>query len=152
MLKNLFDHRFRIGIVLILVVFLVAVRAFEDVLFYDPFLDYFKGDFTSQPLPDTDILKLSLHMLLRYAINMFFSLAIIYTLFENVELTKFAGALYVIFFVVLMLLLYSAIAFGLTNKMILFYIRRFLIQPLFVLIFVPAFYFQERVSKKNNIS
>ena len=152
MLKSLLEHRFRVGIVLILVFFLVAVRAFEDVLFYDPFLDYFKRDFTMLPLPELNILKLSLHLLLRYSINTLFSLAIIYTIFENMELTRFSAALYVIFFIVLMLLLYCAIAYDLDNKMILFYIRRFLIQPLFVMLFVPAFYFQERVAKKNNVS
>lgn len=151
MLKNLLENRFRIAIVIVLVFFLAAVRAFEDVLFYDPFLDYFKGDFTSQPLPSADVIKLSLNLLFRYVINTLFSLAIIYAIFENAELTKFSAALYVLLFVILMMLLYCAIAFGSDNKMILFYVRRFLIQPIFVLVFVPAFYFQRRVSQKNNI-
>src|SRR6476646_8137051 len=115
MLKSLLRHKFRIGVVIILVFFLAAVRAFEDVLFYDPFLNYFKEDFTNRPLPSLDMVKLSIHLLLRYAINTVFSLAIIYTIFEKAELTKFAAALYLIFFVILMMMLYSAIAFDSEN-------------------------------------
>ncbi|MFY7758816.1 MAG: exosortase F system-associated membrane protein, partial [Flavobacterium stagni] len=31
------------------------------------------------------------------------------------------------------------------HKVELFYLRRFLIQPLFLLLFVPAFYYQKRI-------
>jgi exosortase F-associated protein len=33
--------------------------------------------------------------------------------------------------------------FNSDQNLILFYVRRFLIQPLFVILFVPAFYFQK---------
>jgi exosortase F-associated protein len=31
------------------------------------------------------------------------------------------------------------------NNFVLFYIRRFLIQPLFLLLFIPAFFYQKRI-------
>ena len=37
------------------------------------------------------------------------------------------------------------IKFGETNKMNLFYIRRFIIQPIFLILFIPAFYYQKKI-------
>ncbi len=152
MLKNLYKYRMQLAIVGILVFFLAAIRAFEDALFYDPFLDYFKADFTALPFPKFDVFKLSVNLFFRYFLNTAFSLAIIYTIFRNAGLVKFATMLYVVLFVILLMAFFSAIAFFEENKMLLFYIRRFLIQPLFLMLFVPAFWFQERVSAKNNVS
>jgi exosortase F-associated protein len=39
--------------------------------------------------------------------------------------------------------------FGEENKMTLFYIRRFLIQPIFILLFIPAFYYQFEIKKRT---
>ncbi|NBU81103.1 MAG: exosortase F system-associated protein, partial [Flavobacteriaceae bacterium] len=33
------------------------------------------------------------------------------------------------------------------SKMTLFYIRRFLIQPIFILLFIPGFYYQKKIKK-----
>lgn len=151
MLKKLLKHSPQIAIVAVLVFFLAAVRAFEDVIFYDPFLDYFKRNFTSLPLPQADVFKLSMNLFFRYFLNAFFSLAIIYTIFKKWDLVKFAAILYVVFFVILLMAFFFSMACWKENKMVLFYIRRFLIQPLFLLLFIPAFYFQERASGKNNI-
>ena len=38
MLKILFRHKLRIAVVIVLVLLLACVRAFENILFYDPFL------------------------------------------------------------------------------------------------------------------
>jgi exosortase F-associated protein len=148
MLKNLFRHKLRLAVAIFLVLCLAAVRGLEDKLFYDPFLDYFKSDFTRLPLPAIDTLTLSVHLFLRYSINTVLSLGIIYAIYKNRDLVIFASVLYAMFFVILILLFYSIIAFDGDDKMVLFYVRRFLIQPLFLLLFIPAFYFQEKVSKK----
>jgi len=135
-----------------LVVLLVLVRTFEDALFYDPFLNYFKTNYTQLPLPQMETGKLFLHLFFRYLLNTILSLAIIYTIFKNVELVKFSAVLYVIFFIFLIAAFFLTLEFYANNKMLIFYIRRFLIQPLFLLLFIPAFYFQERAAKKNNVS
>lgn len=131
---------------------LVLVRAFEDVLFYDPLLAFYKSDFTNQPWPEMDLFRLSLSLFFRYFLNTVLSLGIIYCLFRNAGLVKFTVLLYAIFFVLLIVAFFAAMAFAEADKMYLFYIRRFIIQPIFLLLFVPAFFFQERAQKKNNVS
>jgi exosortase F-associated protein len=143
---------FRLVGVLGFVVLLALVRMFEDELFYDPLLEYFKTSYTQRSLPKMDHLQLSSSLLARYWLNTFLSISIIYLLFQNRDLTKFALALYLLFFILLMIAFFGVLYYSPDNKMALFYIRRFLIQPLFLLLFIPAFYFQERASAKNNIS
>lgn len=147
MLRKLLNHKLRIASAMLLVALLVMVRAYEDTLFYDPFLNYFKTDYYNLPLPETNFIKLFFGVLFRYFLNTAISLAIIYILFKDLEAVKFASLLYGIFFVILVIAFFLAIStFGETNKMALFYIRRFLIQPIFLLLFIPGFYYQ---NKKN---
>lgn len=152
MLKKLLEHKTRTVAVIGLVFLLACVRAFESRLFYDPLIGYYKTDFTSMPWPEIDMARLSLGMFLRYFANTALSLGIIYIIFKNGALVRFTALLYAIFFVVLIAAFFVAWAFADDDKMLLFYIRRFIIQPIFLLLFVPAYYFQERVSKKNNVS
>jgi len=149
MLRKLLDNKFRVLLVLALVFVLVWVRAFEDVLFYDPFYAYFKNDYLNLAFPKFDAMQLFFAMTFRYFINSIVSLGIIYVLFSDFQLTRFSGVLYVIFYGILMLALFSLLEFSDNgNNFLLFYVRRFLIQPLLLLLFVPAFYYQERMSKK----
>ena len=152
MLQKIIQHKLRIVIVIGLVLILAIVRMYEDVLFYDPLLDYFKANFIQLPFPKMHRWQLGGNLFLRYFINTGLSLAMIYTIFRNPELTKFAGTLYAVFFAVLIVSFFILLEFFPEGKMILFYVRRFLIQPLFLLVFIPAFYFQESASAKNNVS
>jgi len=146
MLKKLLNNKLRIAFVMLLVVFLVLVRAYENTLFYDPFLNYFKMDFTNLPLPKIDNVQLFFGLFFRYFLNMILSLAIIYIIFKDFGLTKFAAVLYLVFFVILILAFFFVFSFyGEENKMTLFYIRRFLIQPIFLLLFIPAFFYQKQI-------
>ena len=145
MLKKLFNHKIRIALALFIIVLLVLIRAYEDSLFYDPFLDYFKSQYYNLPLPKIDNLQLIFGFFFRYFLNTALSLAIIYTLFKDVDAVKFASVLYFIFFVILLAAFFFILLNnGETHKMALFYIRRFLIQPLFLLLFLPAFYYQKQ--------
>lgn len=144
MLKVLLKHKLRIVFVLFLILLFALVRAYEDHLFYDPFLNYFKSDFKGMPLPDYNPFQLFFGLLFRYSLNMLLSLILIYTLFEDVSMVKFTSFLYSFFFLILIFYFYAIIYFyGETNNLILFYVRRFLIQPIFVLVFIPAFYYQK---------
>lgn len=144
MLKILLTNKLRFLSALLFVLLLVLVRIFEDQLFYDPFLSYFKSDFSNLPLPIYDSFKLFMGLLFRYSLNTVISLGLIYVLFKDIEMAKFAAFLYVLFFLILIFSFYVVINFsGVDNKLFLFYIRRFLIQPIFVLLFIPAFYFQK---------
>lgn len=145
---QILNHKFRIILTIPLVLLLVLIRAYEDKLFYDPFLMYFKTDYNNLPMPELDGVKLFFGLFSRYFLNTTLSLAIIYILFKDIVAIKFSILLYVAFFVILIIALYSVIyCFDETNKMALFYIRRFLIQPIFLLLFLPAFYFQLQTSK-----
>jgi exosortase F-associated protein len=122
---------------------IVLIRLFEDQLFYDPFLQFFKQDFKNKTLPNFDVVKLFFGILFRYSLNTIFSLAILYLLFPQRSLLKFSTQLFVLFFVVLSLLFFGFLFFFTPDYMILFYLRRFLIQPLLLILFIPAFYYQQ---------
>lgn len=149
MLKKLLDHKIDVVLFVFLVLLLASIRAFENELFYDPFLSFFRSEFNNKPLPMYDGFLLFVNLLFRYVLNTLISLVIIYVIFKDKALVKFASVLYVIFFLLLIIALFMVL-FLLETKssMTLFYIRRFIIQPLFVLLFVPAFYYQNRMSKK----
>lgn len=125
----------------------VLVRFYENILFYDPFLDYFKSDFNNLPLPEFDTFKLILNLLFRYSLNMGISLGLIYVIFKDSMMIRFSVLLYSIAFVLLLITMFLVIhIYGSENNLLLFYVRRFLIQPIFVLLFIPGFYFQKRNS------
>jgi exosortase F-associated protein len=145
MLHKLLNHKVRIALALLFVFLLALVRAYEDSLFYDPLLNFFKSDYYNLPLPEIDNFQLFIGLLFRYFLNTLFSLAIIHVLFKDIEAVKFAALMYLIFFVILVLIFFFTLCFfGEENKMALFYIRRFLIQPIFLLLFLPAFYYQKQ--------
>ena len=113
-------------------------------MFYDPFLTFFKLDYQNKPLPSFDNIPLFFGLLMRYSLNTILSLIIIYTLFKQLQLIRFALILYGVFFVLLVVVFFTLLNFSnQPDYLILFYIRRFLIQPLFLLLFVPAFYYQQ---------
>lgn len=132
-----------------LVVLLAIIRAFESSLFYDPLTDYFRGDYTANPLPGIDTTLLSLHLTFRYFLNSIISLGIIWIAFRKWGMVKFAATLYLILFIFLIILFLSAYSWFSEYKMLIFYIRRFIIHPIFLLLFLPAFYFQEKVASKQ---
>jgi len=151
-MQNILKYKKEIAFLIFLVILLALIRTFES-RFYDPFLAYFKGDYMNSPFPKYDSFKLFLSLFLRYSLNSIVSLAIIQVLFKDFMLTKFASILYLFLFIVLIIVFFGIIKFSdESNNFLLFYVRRFLIQPLFVLLFVPAFYYQNQLSKKNNES
>ena len=131
-------------IIVTLIVLLVGIRAFERQLFYDPFLLYFEGDYINQPLPEFDSLLLFLGLSFRFFLNTVLSLGILYFLFKDKEMILFASALYLFLFLILIVAFFSILHFYKNQEnLMLFYVRRFLIQPLFVILFIPAFYYQK---------
>ncbi|KGO94231.1 exosortase F system-associated membrane protein [Flavobacterium subsaxonicum] len=127
----------------VLLVLLVSVRIFEQKLFYDPLLNFFK--FGGKVIPKYNGLKLFLGLTFRYVLNTALSLGIIWFCFKDKSVLKLTTLLYVIFFVVLIGIFFVLLNTSNPSLMLLFYIRRFIIQPLFLILFVPAFYYQKRV-------
>lgn len=124
---------------------LIAIRYFENSLFYDPFLLFFKGNYQSQNLPDFLLLKLFVSLVFRYLLNGFFSLLFIFILFKNRIFIEFTTKLLLLFFMVLIVVFYILLKSENPNFTWIFYIRRFLIQPIFLMVFVPALYYQKYV-------
>ncbi len=144
MLTILLKHKLRFTLLILLVILFALIRAYEDDLFYDPFLDYFKSDFHHLPLPEFDRFRLIVGLLFRYGLNTVISLGILYTFFKDVEMIQFVSVLYIFLFLILIFAFFAIINYyGEQNNLILFYIRRFLIQPIFVLLFIPAFFYQK---------
>lgn len=141
-MQNKTIRYFGIFIALILI---ICIRFFESKLFYDPFLHFFKSDYQNNPLPNFESFKLLLSLFLRYLANTLLSISIIYLLFQNKMHVKIASFLYLILFVVL-IIVFSFLVFASDKPdyLLLFYVRRFLIQPVLLLLLIPAFYFQKK--------
>lgn len=138
--------------VLLLVLFglLILIRAFENELFYDPYLSFFKNDYLYIDNPRREILKLTLNTCLRYFLNSIISLAILYIFFKDRNIVKFSALIYGVAFIILLgLFLYFVIKPSQEDYYIFFNIRRFLIQPLLLLLLLPAFYYHHLKSKKE---
>lgn len=121
---------------------LILVRFFSQKFLYDPFIEYFKHDYLNKPIPEFSNYKLFFNMMIRYAINSIISLAIIWLAFKKMNYLRFSVKFYVIAFIFLSFAFFTILNGELKQGYLLaFYIRRFIIHPLFVLILLPAFYF-----------
>ena len=139
----------RILIILLLFVLLVLVRGFANELFYDPFIVYFVDDYLHKPIPVFSGSKLLVDLFYRYTLNSFISLIIIYVAFQNRSFVIFSIKFYIIAFIILVITYFIILKGELTNGYLFaFYIRRFIIHPLFVLLLLPAFYYKQLTSKE----
>lgn len=128
-----------------LVILLAMLRFFENQLFYDPLLEFYEADYLHNSFPYFETGKLFANVLLRYLINTIISLGILYVTFFDKNILEFSVYLYSIFFVIC----FTAFVFLIfeiesENFLALFYVRRFLIHPILVLILMPAFYYYRR--------
>lgn len=138
----------KFGLLGFLVVLLALVRFFEHDLFSDPLLEFYHSEFSYSDPPQFKVLQVIATTSWRFFINTIISLAIIWVAFPSRKTLLFCIGFYAFAFVVLL----STFWFYITdmqadNYLIVFYIRRFLIQPIFVLILLPAFYYQQYVVK-----
>nr|WP_321231688.1 exosortase F system-associated protein [uncultured Psychroserpens sp.] len=130
--------------ILLLVLFglLVLIRVFENELFYDPYLMFFKSDYLHMDFPRREILKLTLYTSLRFVLNTLMSLGIIYLFFKDKSIVKFSALVYIIAYVILLaFFLYFVIHPRQEDYYLFFNFRRFLIQPILLLLLIPAFYY-----------
>ncbi len=129
---------------------LILIRTFENELFYDPYLSFFKSDYLYIDNPRREIFKLTMFTMLRYLLNTGLSLGIIYMFFKDKSMIKFSVFIYVVAFAILLLFfLYFVINPQRQDYYIFFNIRRFLIQPLLLLLLLPAFYYYKLKQQKG---
>ena len=131
-------------LILLSIVAFAAIRFFENDPFYDPYLQFFKSDYLYIDSPRRETFKLSMFTSLRYVMNALISLFVLYLVFRDKGILKFSTILYVISYLILMaLFLYFVINPRQEDYYLFFNIRRFLIQPLILLILLPAFYYDK---------
>ncbi|MBW2936823.1 exosortase F system-associated protein [Aureisphaera sp. CAU 1614] len=136
----------KISILSFLVACLVAVRAYAPQLFYDPLIAFFKASHAAQNFPEIEIPWLVLNVGIRFWLNTFISLAILWVLFQKKDIVRFSLILYCIVYIFLLIVfLFLVKAPEKELYMLLFYVRRFLIHPILLLLLIPAFYFQRNV-------
>lgn len=139
----------KIGIILLLFMALSMIRFFEESLFYDPLLAYFKGGYLEEnQLPTLELWKLLVSISFRFWLNTVISLVVLYVAFEEIEVVKFSILFYAMVYVILLGIYFHLLLHYDPNQYLsLFYVRRFLIQPLFVILLLPAFYYQSQIKK-----
>jgi len=129
-------------LILILLGLLVLIRVYENQLFYDPYLLFFKNDYLYMDFPRREILKLTFFTSIRYILNSIISIGIIYLFFKDKSIVKFSALVYVIAYIILVLIfLYFVINPRQEDYYLFFNFRRFLIQPVLLLLLLPAFYY-----------
>ncbi len=131
-----------------LVLLLMLVRYFGPKLFYDPFINYFESDYLTAVFPDFEMLKLYFYLLIRYLVNMIISLNILFLIFEKDSVIKFVFKFYGIAFLILGFVYFIQLKMEFSNGYLFaFYVRRMLIHPMFLLILMPALYYQKLSQK-----
>ena len=127
---------------------LVSVRFLEDKIFYDPFLEFFKADYKVAQVPDFIWGKLMLSHFFRFALNLIFSAIVVHFMFLNKKWTLQAIALmtiaFLFFFPIYLWCLYSKMEVG---YLFAFSVRRFVIQPIILLLIIPIFYYRKKLGK-----
>ncbi len=130
-------------LIALLAIGLLLVRHFETDLFYDPFISFFKGEYFNFFLPEFTWSSLIYSLGFRFGLNTILSLAILYLIFKDRGIVKAASAIYAFCFCVLLVVLVIILANAQPSLTAIFYVRRFLIQPLLLLILIPAFYYHK---------
>ncbi|MDY0929559.1 exosortase F system-associated membrane protein [Chryseobacterium sp. CFBP8996] len=130
---------------------LMGVRMLEDQIFYDPFLNYFHEGNKNISFPEFEWGKLIISHLFRFILNLFFSCIIIHFLFKNKDWTVQGAILisiiFAITFPIYLYCIYDRFDIG---YLFSFYMRRFVIQPLILLLIVPLFYYRKQMMLRNS--
>lgn len=135
---------YKYGIVAFLFILLALIRWFENELFYDPYLSFFHNDYLYMDSPRQEVFKLVVNTSFRYFLNTIISLLILYAFFKEKSLITFSSIIYLVSFIVLiMCYLYFVLDPKQENYYIFFNLRRFLIQPIILLLLFPAFYYNK---------
>jgi len=139
------SKQFKYILFFVLISLLVLIRIFEEQLFYDPFLTFFKNDYLYIDSPRQEVFKLVAFTTLRYVLNTIISLGVLFVLFNDKSVVKFSILIFIIAYVVFMsLFLYFVIHPKQEDYYLFFNVRRFLIQPLIALLLIPAFYYHKQ--------
>ena len=131
-------------LLIVLFALLAMIRYYENELFYDPYLTFFENDYLYIDNPRRELFKLTAYTTLRYVLNSVISLGILFIIFRDRNIIKFSTLIYAIAYVIfLALFLYFVLNPRKEDYYLFFNIRRFLIQPIILLLLLPAFYYHK---------
>jgi exosortase F-associated protein len=123
---------------------LILIRFFENELFYDPYLVFFQNDYLYIDNPRREVFKLTLFTTLRYTLNCIISLGVLYVIFKDKSMIKFAAFIYLMALIILLVIyLYFVVNPRQEDYYMFFNVRRFLIQPIILIVLLPAFYYHK---------
>lgn len=129
---------------------LISVRILEDKIFYDPFLNYFHEANKNLPFPDFEWGKLIPGYIFRFILNLLFSCVVIHFWFRNKQWTiQGAVLITIIFAITFPIYLYCIYDRFEIGYLFSFYMRRFVIQPLILLLIIPMFYYRKQMVQKD---
>ena len=141
--------RIKYPLLVILFFSLVLIRAFESELFYDPFIVFFQNDYLYTAIPEFEYDKLFLSLAARFFLNSILSIGILYVVFEKLGYVVLAMKLYFFGFILLAIAYAVLLSSGFEKGYLLpFYIRRFLVHPLFLLLLLAALFYEKLVDVK----
>ncbi len=123
---------------------LVLIRVFENELFYDPYLTFFQNDYLYIDSPRREIFKVTVFTSLRFFLNTVISLGILFVVFKDKSIIKFSVFIYALAFVILIAVyLYFVVNPRQEDYYLFFNVRRFIIQPIILMVLLPAFYYNK---------
>lgn len=137
-------------LVLVGIAGIISVRIFEDSLFYDPFLNYFHEATKDAKFPDFEWTRLIFSHLFRFVLNLTSSCVILHFIFKNKDWTVQGAVLIsIIFTITFPIYLFCVSDRFEIGYLFSFYIRRFVIQPLILLLIIPLFYYRKQILEKE---
>ncbi len=133
---------FRILSVGLAILMLVSVRLMEKEWFPEPLIDFFGSSrYLTDALPELRFQDFFNHVL-RYTVNSLLSILILYLLFNDRTLIRLLTKIYLIAGIALLFLFTGAVLlYEPGNYRLLFYIRRLLIQPVFLFFLIPVIFY-----------
>ena len=138
------SKKIRYIVVFVLLILLVLIRLFENELFDDHLLGFFQYSYLEEGLPEVSFLEVYKVISLRFFFNAILSILILLLLFPQKNLLKFLLIFYGFGFVLLSFLFhYEWHHYVPGEYLFLFYVRRLLIQPIFLFILIPALVFHQ---------
>lgn len=139
-------------LVLVAVAGLIAVRMVEGTLFYDPFQFYFHEANKDAVFPNFIWSRLILGHFFRFGLNLLFSVLIVQLIFSKLKWTIQAGVMMVaVFLIALPIYLYCISTHFEIGYLFSFYMRRFVIQPIILLLIIPLFYYRQHLTRFHRL-
>lgn len=143
-MSDLQIRRYLVGTACLIV--LVLVYLFQREWFYSGFYD---TGASSDKVPDFDPLKFFISKYTRFLINDTMALGILWSLFYEKKYMNFAFAVFLVEAIVLMpFYITGVIWFWDSLRWFLSHLHRLVVNPFFMMLLIPAFYYQKNSSAR----